>query len=466
MILSSPRLSNRFEIVSALVVAALAVAVGAAVGREQISLVLLIVGGGAGLIAILKHPAFGAALILLLAPLEGAIMFQGHSAVKLATILCAAILVTQVTITRREIEFDRTTWLTVALVGWAFTTILWSPDQASSLSNWFSFALQSFLYFLLLNLILSKPDLKLALWGHVLGGLALSIIVTNTIVAREFLRKEDVAGMGLNLAARIIGLNLLLSILLYQLETRRLARVVLLISTILAGVGVVVALSRGTWYGVVVSLSVLGLISVLKGKFRFHFGQLLLWSLGGFVLFYVLNTFLLDEHGLWKLTYRFQSALTLSDAAGHRFDIWRVGWAMFSDAPLWGHGFDSFAHKFPYYLARSGLSDIFYSWETKQPHNAFVFITADLGLIGLFLFLAVLVSVFRKVWGLLHEDQANTSALAWGMALFAFLIIASTVDSAVDRKYLWYTLSLITLMIRYWGNGQSKNIEMVRKDIK
>ena len=474
--LNLPRRRNRRpEIAIALVVILLTAVAGLAIGGGHMVLVWLILGAAGaaiGFYVIFKRPALGAALVLGLAPLEGAIAFQGQSAVKLATIFCAGILAIQVIVNHRKIIFDRTAGLAIALIGWALITILWSPVQMSSLTDWISFALQSFLYFMLINFVNSKEDLNLALWGHVLGGLVLSVSVTDFMVTRDFLRNEDILGLGLNLASRLIGINLLFALLLYQLESRRvarafvllLARIVLLISILGAGIGVVVALSRGTWLGVAVSLSILSVVFFLKSNPRISIGQLVMWSLGGFVLFYILNTYVLDQHGIWKLTERFQSGVELTDSGGGRFEIWQVGWKMFQDAPIWGHGFGSFGYEFTQYLDRSGMASSFLAGEVKHAHNTYVLIGSELGLVGIALFVAILANSLVKILRLLSDKQANMSAFAWGLALFAFLMIATNVDIAVLRKYFWYNLGLITLLARYWGHSARVKIKILPKD--
>jgi O-antigen ligase len=388
--------------------------------------------------AIFRRPAVGALLILALAHLERALMWGGHSAVKLVTMLCVGVLAFRVLLTRGGIRIDDTTLFILVFLIWISITLLWNQNQAESLSRWLSFVLQCFLYFLLINLIQSKQDLKLALWGHVLGGSILALMTIKTMTSQNFIR-TDIAGLGINLAARMVGLNLLFSILLYQMATGRLAKSVLLIAAVLSGMGAVVTLSRGNWYALAISIIVLATISAIKGGRQFTARQILLWLCIGCVVFFFLDTLIFTEHGIAKLTRRFQSAYTFSDSAGGRFDIWQEGWKLFLEAPLWGHGFDSFAEKNPYL--------------NKPAHNAYVRISVENGLIGLVLFGLILGSVVRKLWNLFWQRGANPFAVACGMALFTFLAIASMVDSAVDRKYLWFVLGLITLLLRYFGEG-------------
>ena len=417
---------------------------------------ILLVGLAAGVavtIAIFQRPAIGAALILGLAPLDGILMVRGHSAIKLASILCVAVLALQKLIRGQGFRVDATVGYTAALLGYSAVTLFWTPIPNRGASIWFSFVLQSLLYVLLLNLVRSKNDLRIAVWGHILGGLCLGVVVITTIVANDF-RRVDIAndGLGLNLAARLVALTLVLAILLYQMETVHFLRSMLIAAAILAGLGIIISLSRGSWYAALISsLAFVGTL-VAKGKCRVSPVQVLSWCVAPLAVMFLLSTFFLDQHAFDKLGTRFESAVTFNDSASDRFEIWRVGWLMFLDAPLFGHGIASFAHNFPAYIGASGFSDIFYSGVEKQPHNAHVRVTTEYGLVGVTFWCGILFSVFRRVSSQFFAANVNPYALASSMALIAFLFVSSNVDAAVDRKYFWYCLSLITLFMTYWGH--------------
>ena len=73
------------------------------------------------------------------------------------------------------------------------------------------------------------------------------------------------------------------------------------------------------------------------------------------------------------------------------------------------------------------------------------------GVVGFTLFLAVAFSAFRKTWAIWRSGPRNNATLAWVAALAVFLVAANFVDYAIDRKYLWYVLGLITLIALYGG---------------
>jgi O-antigen ligase len=134
---------------------------------------------------------------------------------------------------------------------------------------------------------------------------------------------------------------------------------------------------------------------------------------------------------------RAESAITFSDGASGRFGIWATAYEPFLEKPLFGHGFNSFKR----------LNE----WKHTGAHNAFVLIGVEDGLLGLFFFGLILGSVFLSLMKLFPKKNINPIALGWGMALFVFLGTVSAVDSAVNRKYLWFVLGIISLLVYYYG---------------
>jgi O-antigen ligase len=431
-------------------------------GQGMLLLPLAVLLGLGAIAAIYRRPAVGAGLILAAAPLEGFLMVGGNSVVKLATLLCVVVFVVRVLLVTQGFRFDSTAAALIAFVAWTFASMLWGPQNGSSLSTWVSFALSTSLYLVLLNFVLSKDDLKLVIWGHVVGGAVLAAVLINVEVAQAFQRKDAVAGLGLNLAARLTALNALLSILLFQLETTKLKRMFALGSVVVSVIASVVSLSRGAWVSLLFSIAALLAVYMVTRRVKIKLSYVVVAVVAVFATVTILNRYVLDEHGTEKLSARFDSGITMQDDAGGRFEIWQVGWTMFSDAPVHGHGYDSFGHYFDYYAGSSGLG-LPNSQESKAPHNSFVGILVQFGVIGFALFLAVMFSALRRAWVVWRKGSNNSSALAWVAALAAFLVVANFVDYAIDRKYLWYALGLIVLIARYWGAEEVTKVAEVSR---
>lgn len=406
------------------------------------NILLLAPLGLAGLgasVAIFRRPALGAALILSVVNFEGSLEVAGVSVVKLLSILCGAILLLRVVLTDTVINVDRTTWLIALFLSWVGMTVFWSPDTVGFSSELTSLVLQALMYVLIINLVRSKEDLKLALWGYVIGGTILAVILGETMIVGNFRRSTDmeVAGLGLNLAARMVGLNLLLALTLSHFDRRSFPRLVLIGAAVISGVSSVLALSRGNWYALTVSIGALVFVLSFKKGIISSLKQGLLVVTVGSVALYSASTFLFSDYGLAKLEQRFESAYTFSDRASGRFDIWQTVLVPFLERPLVGHGFNSFRRV--------------NEWGHEGAHNSFVLIAVEDGLIGVVLFLLILGSIFYALWSTLSEEESDTVALAWGVALFVFLTAVSAVDSSVNRKYLWFVLGLISLLVHYYG---------------
>lgn len=389
--------------------------------------------------AIFRRPAIGAALILSVVNFEGSLDVAGVSAVKLLSVLCGGILLLRVVVAKSEIKVDLTTWLIVLFLSWVAMTVFWNPDTTGFSSDLVSLFLQAMMYVLIINLVRSKEDLRMALWGYVIGGTVLAIILGETMVVGNFRRSTDmeVAGLGLNLAARMVGLNLLLALTLLHLHRKSLPRLVLIGAAVISGVSSVLALSRGNWYALTVSFGALVFVLSFKKGLVSSLKQGLLVAAVASIAMFSAGTFLLSDYGLAKLEERFESAYTFSDRASGRFDIWETVLVPFLERPLVGHGFNSFRRV--------------NEWGHEGAHNSFVLIAVEDGLIGIALFLLVLGSVFYPLWITLRRDDSNAVAMGWGVALFVFLATVSVVDSSVNRKYLWFVLGLISLLVHFYG---------------
>jgi O-antigen ligase len=410
---------------------------------NTLSLTLIGVAGIVLSVVIFKRPAVGAALILGFVNFERALVFNGISLVKLLSIICIGILVFRVLSMGKGFRIDLTTWLIALFMAWISMTVFWSSNQTNILSELVSLILQSLMYFLIINLVRSKDDLKLALWGQVIGGTVMAIILSSTMISLNFVRNTDleIGGLGMNLAARMVGLNLLLAVILFQIEKRHLAKIILIGVAIVSGVGSLLALSRGNWYALIMSSIALFIVLNIKKGYKFPFKQITLIAAIGLVALYVANTYIFSDYGLSKLQERSESAITFSDGASGRFGIWQTAFTPFMEKPIFGNGFNTFKR----------LNE----WKHTGAHNAFVLIAVEDGLVGVFLFILILGSVFLSLLNLLKRESGNPIALGWGMALLVFLSTVSLVDSAVNRKYLWFVLGIISLLILYYGDIRS-----------
>ena len=132
-----------------------------------------------------------------------------------------------------------------------------------------------------------------------------------------------------------------------------------------------------------------------------------------------------------------------------REDIWAVGWRMVEDEPVRGVGAGNFPVASIHYLLEPGAirRDEFIVDEPKVAHNAYLQILAELGIVGLALFLAIIVfslgCAFRAArrFARLEDLQMELMSRAVLVALFAVLA-ADFFISDHFSKQLWLLLAL------------------------
>jgi exopolysaccharide production protein ExoQ len=142
--------------------------------------------------------------------------------------------------------------------------------------------------------------------------------------------------------------------------------------------------------------------------------------------------------------------ITLSDGGTGRTDIWRIGWRMFEDKPVHGVGVNNFqSASIHYLLAEPGAieNDTYVVDQPAVAHNSYLHLLAELGLIGLSLFLLFLalslgylikaVSLFKRA------GNRDLEILATALALSVVgLLAADFFLSEQYSKQLWILLAL------------------------
>lgn len=103
-----------------------------------------------------------------------------------------------------------------------------------------------------------------------------------------------------------------------------------------------------------------------------------------------------------------------------RVEMWGTGWKIFLEHPIIGNGLNTFFGKF-----KDFREDRAKGKSGSYAHNGFLQIAADMGIVGLIAFLAVLAQIFRHSLIFIKKcENKFYRALAVGLAggLFAFLV--------------------------------------------
>lgn len=90
-----------------------------------------------------------------------------------------------------------------------------------------------------------------------------------------------------------------------------------------------------------------------------------------------------------------------AEGGSGRTDLWRVGWRMVEDHPVRGVGAGNFPVRSVDYLLRPGRTehDAFIVDTPKEPHNIYLAVLAELGIVGFLLFATIIVTALAAAIG-------------------------------------------------------------------
>ena len=244
-----------------------------------------------------------------------------------------------------------------------------------------------------------------------------------------------------NASAEAIGTMMFVSLYLafYVRDLSGFRRVFHASAYALAFVAVVFSLSRGNWVALIAAHSVF-LLLVSRPLFLAMVATTALLATIAFPLLpEVVRERILSTHDSGPLVYGVGSGLEMSAAV--RVVFARIGWDMFRESPIWGHGYSSFFFLAPKLGARYGL------FEAKDAHNILVKLAAENGVIGLAAFAWLASAVLRCGWRLWRSDSGERAlgAVLLGAATHALVASLST-DCFLYTKqisaYFWVLYAL------------------------
>lgn len=284
---------------------------------------------------------------------------------------------------------------TGAFLFYAFTSMFWSPDINEAMPKAFDILIifLTLICFRSIQLALGRTAFSGAFWRGIM--LVAAFLALLTLVSGIFTdaSRTNILGGGPNIFGRIMGL-LCIASLYYALRKYRRATVLFVIGALL----IIISGSRGALLAAIVGCVTFLLVS----RSRLHSVFLIVLfsvSLIGIALFYTplgsraLETF---QQRVLMLTFEKQY-----DAG--RIGLYDMAIEVGMESPIFGTGLAAF----PVYTGRN------------YPHNVFLEIFAEGGILGLLLFLAMLGAAFRMFWK--NRSKLNPASIA----AFVLILVAS-----------------------------------------
>jgi len=282
------------------------------------------------------------------------------------------------------------------LLSWMLISIIWCPSFSRGIVELLRKLNGVFIFYLTINLVKSRRELNISLTVWIVAGVLASLLVFHQLVTEILgyvgvLTKGTIevwGGLrttGLKENANRLGFFLNLSIMLaisrFFVEQKKWFKVLLALFSAIMIAGLISTLSRNSLIGLVFGLFVLFCL-MKKGP-----GVFSLIVVAATIIFLVVVG--PDYRDI--LFKRYIGIINLQEAAGYagRTELWQqVASRMFAERPLVGIGLGGFITLSRSYGAYSTLI---------APHNLYIYLATELGLIGLLLFVYAAFRFLRLI---------------------------------------------------------------------
>jgi O-antigen ligase len=408
------------------------------------SIVLKIIAALVLAVIIFQYRFVGLLLFVGMIPLESAFLSIAGGAATYTLLLGAylfALWVLQLFLDRRQVELMPYAKWMLPFVIWAGASILWAMDRRLSLQYWLTLFQMFALSLLVYNQVVDRRRLNMILMVLLVSsGVAVTLgyFQLGTLIGYNLLTLQSV---GAKEYASIVGLAFLSGIILFFFEERKRRAVLPIFITILSIYPLFAAGERGVILAILVALLTLVVIEQRRRAF---------FAYAGLAVLVLYGVFLVVIRNGWVSGYiisRFSVANIIETGGTGRTDIWRVGWQIVRDHPLIGVGIGNFEHYFYQYAHLIGPLSNFTG---STPHNDILSVTSEMGVVGLFFFLTLLITQVIRLRGAFwkrHDPEMHILA-KWLMGLFIYFVMVGMTSVYMYRKLFWLVIVLVEVAIR------------------
>ena len=352
------------------------------------------------------------------------------------------------------------------------TSLIWALNRFSALVQ----AAQLLVLFLLFLgfTALFKPEhlLNLARFST-LGGLLVSLIG----IAQYLGVQLNIPSVGLpsgtfifrNLAASYLVGNLPLGLLALVLDPSTRRKYLWAIACTAQALFLVYTRTRGAWIGFAGALFLGFVLLLFESSLRKMLGDLfrstfrplsLRLTVAACAIVLLLGSFVpsrtarnaiqqFDQHKPTAIS-AITSILTPNSDRG-RLTMWRHTLHMIQDHPLLGVGLDNWEYVYPLYDQGKAGDKITWASEPVRPHNDFLWITSELGLVGLGIYLWLLIAAWKAGLNVLKTErpEVRLAALVFLVGLAALLghsVFSFPKEEPASAALFWVHLSGLAIL--------------------
>lgn len=329
----------------------------------------------------------------------------------------------------------RPTLMTLVWLMWGLLSVFWAQEQMAALGRAANLA-QLIIFFCLMQvMVIDDRRLRILITAYFVASVFFALLAIGTTISGDLRRATLTEGQNPNALARALGMGLLMvPYLLGQLRSLR-WRIATLLGVCALGLAILLTGSRGAWVSLAAAFGFTWFLSrekLVKLRSAMAVVIAVVFGIAG-----LRHAGVLDEWLFLRMVTVFDIEATHGGSG--RMNIWAVGWEMVKANPLIGVGLENFPVRFEDYIDAAGLWGAYGVYSGRDPHSIFLSVQAELGIIGLVIFLTLLWAIFRN----LLPYRCDSRAIL-GILLLSFMVFSGIVEPILYRKYFWLALGLAT----------------------
>jgi len=415
-------------------------------------------GAGLATILIFGRPVVGICLLAFAVPLENLFVLGGAVTwVRAIGAIVFAAWVLQKLARRQSWSLILSSNLlkpSFVLVVFAFTSLLWAGHFNTSAEDVLTLASLFLLSVLIIDLVEGWHDIEWIVRLLILGGLTAGGLTIIQSFSPDISRAGDNIAGGVNQIATIMVILIPLAFYLLRTSTSIVWKMVGLAYVVVAPIAVSLTVSR---------LSLMFLVLVLGGQLWLmlrnsggnYIRTLILVSAAGFIFFVAVPWEEVTQRGSTVTDFALPITEAVATGEGEsRLQLWLAAIAMFNDHPLIGIGYGNYGFQFAntYQFTVPQVSGRMLRG-FKGSHSSFLGTLAELGIVGLLIWLWLFTAAFRNLARSMskgfHADDRSRKyliqAVLYSLAVYALYSFPSITH---DHKLLWFLLSMTEVMNR------------------
>ena len=228
---------------------------------------------------------------------------------------------------------------------------------------------------------------------------------------------------------------------------------------IIVFLGLYFSYTRAAWLSIAIAI-IVGLIIHFKVNFKI---LLFLASAACVFLFFQWDTIQMElarnthEHTTEAFDERIQSAANVTTDASNleRINRWNCAFSMFQQRPVFGYGPGTYAFEYAPFQEAKNLTIISTNFgDMGNAHSEYLGALAEMGLIGLLLFIAIVAAIFYSAIQLYYNwpaEDHKTKIIIFGMILslityFSHAFLNNFLDTDKAAVPIWAMCSIIIVL--------------------